>query len=505
MNPRLIIALLLLLTSATAKSQSPAVWTVIYSGELQLPSGLLVDRTGQWLNVWGRGSDTACGLTAPAIIKLDSAGLVLGDTLLDINYCADELPLTSLHSRNAGGIYLASRNNVITPEDSNYIYYVDDYLNIQWSLYAGEAMPPNILHYYGAYYFSSDSSSGVMVVKRFNAGGGVSILNPVTLPYFLSAPYTLLAEDGFIFEFGTRMGIVDTAFICQVYDTSGNYFTTFSFDADNTIDETMMHASISSNQIFHVSYRPSIARTYPAASGITGIVNWVDTIYHSYRGACSDTINNVGYVLCTSGPSIFEIFSYDLFTGTLIDSVEVDSSIALTNIKSGPAGGVYFMYTKAFIGEITLDQYDKNLDLLWRGIATHPTCTSQCSPRDFVIDSMGYVYTVSNCSSCPDNILVSKYAPSLVGIEDPVSEVNYISIFPSPAQDNVTITLNDAEGSNNTANIYNSSGQVIHSSVFSGSSSVFETSQFAPGIYFIEVTTETGQRFISKLIIQHSE
>jgi len=496
-------------TSILMFGQVPATWTYTDSCATEGAKGIVLNETDNILVVWGEGDDPACLVSAVGLTYLDTAGVLLRDTIFELNNCANEDPVECIVSNQGPGVFLFTQNNVITPADSSYCYYVDINQFIPWSVYVGEDIRSRAVYYDGIFYMGAeDISSGKYVIKTHESGNA-TILNYVIDPYFYYAPPHLLVDGGLVYEIASRGNILDTALLCYIYDTAGNYVTTFSFDADASNEEQMQHVFLRNNQLFHVSRESSINRTYPACTGTTGIVNWIDTIYHDlhgYNAACIDTINEVGYILCNLGGFVYKIFSYDLISGTLIDSIQIDSvSITLTGIKSGPVGGVYFMYNKRFINEITLDQYDKNLDLMWRGVTTHPTCTSACTPQDFIIDSVGYVYTVSNCGACDERVLVSKYSPSLVGITKPGANENIISIFPSPAQEQVTITLNDAEGPNNTISIYNSSGQLINYSIFSGTSITLEIANYASGLYFIEVTTDTGQRFTNKLIIQHAQ
>lgn len=503
MKFKMFDVVILLAICIPSAAQVPAIWSVPYSGQEQLPSGILLNAGPAELAIWGRGADSACFQTAPALIYLDTSGLILGDTLFDINYCATEIPVVAIENEDVGGVYFATKNNVITPQDSSFIYYANLSLNLQGSIYAGEQVTSNILSYGGTCYYSSDYTLGGMAVNKFRTIGNSSVFNSVTLPYFPSAPHTLLASSGMVFELGTRSGVDDTAFVCQVYDTTGVYINTFSFDADAALDETMMHASLCNGQIFHVSYRPSVSKTFVASSSMTGATNWLDTIYHTYRGGCSDTINDVGYVLCTTGPAVLTIFSYDLVSGLLIDSVMIDSVASSCTMRSGPLGGVYFMYSKQLSNEIFLDQYDFALNLILRGSTIHPTCISNCTAVDFALDSIGHAYTVSNCNSCVDNILISKFSPSLLSISQVNEELHLFSLYPSPANSEVTLILSCVNCYSTEITMRDILGNIVSKDRFAGTNYRLATNEYASGVYFVDVMSDSGERSTQKLIIQH--
>lgn len=77
-----------------------------------------------------------------------------------------------------------------------------------------------------------------------------------------------------------------------------------------------------------------------------------------------------------------------------------------------------------------------------------------------------------------------------------------ISLYPTPANDNVTIKT-DVSFSNKSLKIYSASGKLVDSRTISGNETVYSlnTANFEPGVYFVEINTN-GRTFKDKMIIQ---
>ncbi len=487
------------LLSIVAFAQSPSIWTNADGGDMMYAKGVLFDYDLSKVLIWGRGQDAACQFQNPAVLSYDSAGNFLNDTAYDIDYCAEELPYHAISKKNSSGLLIVSANEGVSAPDSSFIYSVDNNLSLQDTDYIGLSMTSDFIYYEGKYYGTSNNLFGVPAVWSKTETGGVVQLNTFNNSYMNNSFVTLVSGDGFIMEFASQAFNADTAFMCMVYDTVGNFVASYSYDADPVLQENLGHVSQINNNVFHVCKVSAGAKTYVGCSTVMGVVNWRDTIDHPYRAACTDLVSNVGYVLCLSGVDTYELFSYDLSSGNLIDSVEVDSSLMLSSIKSGPAGGVYLFYTKTFVNEVTLEQYESGLNLIWRGVTTHPFCSVTCTPTDFVIDSLGFAYTIDNCISCPQRTLIAKFGPSLVNVRNENAEMTF-NVFPNPASDQFTINAATLPGAKRIR-LTSISGQELFSDSFVSDTFTMNVELYASGIYILEVITDSGLSSTQKLII----
>jgi hypothetical protein len=477
------------------RAQAPAQWNSTHPSLLFFE--FTFDDSGTHMIVSGTRYDS-CFNNVTALVVVDTAGVSVLDTNYELTYCSDEGPMRFAPNADGSGYYMITMNDNITPLDSCFVHFIDSSFALQWQQYVGRDLGSSILSYYGRNYISVEDGSNRSVF-RFYQPGIVDTLNQVTHPYFNSAPQRVFAINGSIFEIGIR-GDLDSAFVCMVYDTMGNFQNSFSFDADVNEIEVPQYQVIHNNRMFHVNYAAG-SNIYPACSDLSGSVNWIDTLNYQLKGASLDTVNDVAYIFGTSSTDT-RLFSYNFNTGVRIDSITLDSvSIITARIKSGPAGGVFLFYRQQYTNMLLLDQYDAQCNLIWRGYTSHPTCTTGCTPYDLNFDPLGNAYTVSRCSPCSNDLLVSKFSPSLVTVPENAPEPP-LSIFPNPATTEVRIELNGQNG-NHVVHISNSLGQIVTDKSFTGNNVTLDIAALPSGVYFVEVTTNSGQRITQKLIIQH--
>lgn len=471
------------------------MWNSVHSG--LSTGGLILNSEGNRVILWGTGYDS-CFSNAAVLVAIDTSGNLIIDTTYELTYCSDEGAIRFISEEEGLGYYLITQNDVLTPQDSSYVHYLNGNFGIQWTKYLSQNVRSEITKYAGKNYVSVDNAQTQQIL-RFYQSGIVDTLNQIQHPYFQVAPQRVFTSNGLVFEFGNQLNN-DSAFVCLVYDTIGNAFTSFAFDANILENEVPWSISVHGNQIFHVSSGLALANTYPASCGVTGIVNWIDTIphrMHLYDGACLDTINSVGYVFCDGSPNKI-LFSYDLMSGVRIDSLAIDSVDALfTGIKSGPSGGVFLFYNKQNTDTILLDQYDAHFNLIWRGYTVHPTCTSFCDPQDFIFDSLGYVYTLSVCPCSGPNILISKFGPSLVGLSEFVIGEQF-QLSPNPATSTVSVS---SVSPGSKILLFNFYGQLIYSDICRDSIYEINCNSLASGVYFVQIVTSSGLLSTQKLII----
>ncbi|MGZ4116612.1 MAG: T9SS type A sorting domain-containing protein [Bacteroidia bacterium] len=75
-----------------------------------------------------------------------------------------------------------------------------------------------------------------------------------------------------------------------------------------------------------------------------------------------------------------------------------------------------------------------------------------------------------------------------------------VSVYPNPANDQVTIEISDPKLKNSYVRFYNMMGQVIYQTEIITSNSVINVSSFAKGIYTVGIENN-GNKVFKKLII----
>lgn len=82
------------------------------------------------------------------------------------------------------------------------------------------------------------------------------------------------------------------------------------------------------------------------------------------------------------------------------------------------------------------------------------------------------------------------------GLNDDVNQPK-VSIYPNPATNLVNISTENAK----TISIMNSIGQIVYTSNVTSSTLSIDVSQFATGVYFVEIKNET-KKITKKLVIK---
>lgn len=108
-----------------------------------------------------------------------------------------------------------------------------------------------------------------------------------------------------------------------------------------------------------------------------------------------------------------------------------------------------------------------------------------------------FLADVNNCSDFEDSIeFQMNYT---VGINE-LNQTPSFSMFPNPANDLVSIQLNNSK--NGTVKIVDLVGNVIYSESIS-SSKTLNTSEFKNGIYFVTIESEGSKMTSRKLVVKH--
>jgi len=126
--------------------------------------------------------------------------------------------------------------------------------------------------------------------------------------------------------------------------------------------------------------------------------------------------------------------------------------------------------------------------------------TNGSGPHGSLIYDGTFLYGMTSGGGTNGRGVMFKYALGAVGIDELSMDNNELSIYPNPASDNVTISLNAAM-QNAQVEIYNVFGQKVYSAVLVTKQETINTNQFSSGIYFVKVSNRE-KTFTKKLIIE---
>lgn len=85
------------------------------------------------------------------------------------------------------------------------------------------------------------------------------------------------------------------------------------------------------------------------------------------------------------------------------------------------------------------------------------------------------------------------------GVKDLKQDPNFI-IFPNPANDNVTLQLNNSKPG--SVKIVDLVGNIVYSETIAGHAKI-DVAEFKNGIYFVSVEADGVKMLSRKLVVQH--
>jgi hypothetical protein len=86
-------------------------------------------------------------------------------------------------------------------------------------------------------------------------------------------------------------------------------------------------------------------------------------------------------------------------------------------------------------------------------------------------------------------------------VQDYEDDFNSFSIYPNPANDEVTIEILNTIWYNSSVNLYNVIGEIVYQTSVNDKHTVIDISSFTKGVYFIEVENNGIKKF-KKLMVQ---
>ena len=156
--------------------------------------------------------------------------------------------------------------------------------------------------------------------------------------------------------------------------------------------------------------------------------------------------------------------------------------------------------TKGYIGTGTDGNNDKDF---WEWDQSNNTWsqkadfggTSRSDAIGFSIGTIGYIGTGGNGTAD-----FWAFDPTATGINEVISD-NLISVYPNPASDFITVTMEHIYNANSTINIYSVAGELIKSELLQPNQKQINVKDLSTGIYTIEIKSKEGLKK-QKLIIQ---
>ncbi|WP_299765595.1 spondin domain-containing protein [uncultured Dokdonia sp.] len=136
-------------------------------------------------------------------------------------------------------------------------------------------------------------------------------------------------------------------------------------------------------------------------------------------------------------------------------------------------------------------------------------------PYDAGTDS-GIDYTSENQITTPTGVITSLQGISpfstqkigtltitldgVLGVEEEEEITNKISIFPIPSSGIISVVNRDT--AIQQLSIYNTLGKLIYKTIMTGELKTVDLTQFGPGVYFLQNTSQEGKRFTQKIVIK---
>jgi len=119
--------------------------------------------------------------------------------------------------------------------------------------------------------------------------------------------------------------------------------------------------------------------------------------------------------------------------------------------------------------------------------------TGATNPKYTCTSNGNYYLSVTNSDGCSVNSSVSSVTS--VGIDESPSTV-FISVFPNPTMDEITVEFNLLKTENVKMNLINTSGQVIQSQELKQVKGLYKKpiylGDYANGVYYLQIVTNEG-------------
>ena len=349
--------------------------------------------------------------------------------------------------------------------------------------------------------FSDQSNSGKLAVKKFEAGIWQSVGTPwITANYAghnslvfdgNGIPYVSFA-DGTNSDKATVMKFENN--VWQVVGTAGFSagevsYTSLAMDSNNT-----PYIGYSDNfNLGKATAMKFIGGSWQSVGPAEGFSS--SSITAIFFAISSDNVPYAAYRIYVVGPPNTQEFRINKF-GT--NGWESEGPPLLESPVISFAFHNDIPYVACFDiendGKATLK---KLIDGSWQVVGQQGFTAVTAYVASVAINDNGLPYVVFNDGANDNRVTVMKYG-STMSIDDSVSENTFL--YPNPATDSVTITTATDQS---MVKIIDVTGKLVYSTLINNQGSI-DTSAFANGVYFVQISNENQPLQTKKLVVHRN-
>jgi len=133
----------------------------------------------------------------------------------------------------------------------------------------------------------------------------------------------------------------------------------------------------------------------------------------------------------------------------------------------------------------------------------HPASVS-ASPNNIdttIILASDFLYKRLGC--VPTNTVVYTNTPTCVsgaGVDEIVLNSENVSLYPTPAAENIILTMKEVKGRKFSGEIHDITGRVVSQFDFSDKNYLIKRNEMQSGIYFLKITSDANELFVTKIL-----
>lgn len=296
-------------------------------------------------------------------------------------------------------------------------------------------------------------------------------------------------------------GVADTLTVANISDTALNAMI-LSYDF-----EILYATPAQWDTIVWWNFPNSVDDTL-ADGGIPANLNSIISRELTFAGSYSYLTGATSYCISTTS---WDAGAYSKFWGVLFNTQLYDSIKVSSKQRSSSTGPLDFALEYSLDGFIWTPLTTITTAANWTtGAVTNVALPDVCNNQSSVLlrwvmttDSAvgGGAVLAAGTSRIDDIYVTGRYNPSLGTLCNTIGEEMPFTIYPNPADENVT--LNFGKKTEATINIYSYTGAEVISEIVSGEKAIINISDLPVGIYVISAIEKgTNNKSIGKLIVK---
>lgn len=227
----------------------------------------------------------------------------------------------------------------------------------------------------------------------------------------------------------------------------------------------------------------------------SGVVKWVKQL----QGAAMSAGSAITVDAATN------IFSTGLFNGT----VDFDGNSGVSNMTSMGVSDVYVHKMKCGIApQLTLSTTASTIcagnsaTLSASGATSYSWNAAQSTNSIIVTPTANTIYTLtaSDDNGCMAEASITQNISSCTGIQSHANDES-VFVYPNPVSDHFTVDLGTLTTETLTLRLMNAQGKIILDQKAGSPSETISTAELIPGLYFLDIRTETEGSFMRKIVV----